>query len=44
MGCDVEWNNAERSWDCPCHASRFNYKGEVIEGPAVKDLSKFEGA
>ncbi|KMJ56940.1 (2Fe-2S)-binding protein [Bacillus sp. LL01] len=41
MGCDVVWNNAERSWDCPCHASRFSYKGEVLEGPAVKALKAY---
>jgi nitrite reductase/ring-hydroxylating ferredoxin subunit len=42
MGCDVEWNDAERSWDCPCHASRFSYKGEVLEGPAAKALRRFK--
>lgn len=37
MGCSISWNNAEKSWDCPCHGSRFNKYGEMITGPAVKD-------
>jgi Rieske Fe-S protein len=40
MGCFVTWNPAERSWDCPCHGSRFSAEGHVIHGPAVKDLEK----
>jgi glycine/D-amino acid oxidase-like deaminating enzyme/nitrite reductase/ring-hydroxylating ferredoxin subunit len=40
MGCVVSWNKAERSWDCPCHGSRFNYDGKVIQGPANKDLKQ----
>ena len=38
MGCELNWNPAEKSWDCPCHGSRFSYKGDVIEGPTVKPL------
>ncbi|EMG35623.1 glycine/D-amino acid oxidase, deaminating [Desulfocurvibacter africanus PCS] len=40
IGCVVQWNNAERSWDCPCHGSRFDIDGRVLHGPAVKDLQK----
>ena len=38
MGCELMWNSAESSWDCPCHGSRFSYEGDIIEGPAVKPL------
>lgn len=40
MKCIVGWNNAEKSWDCPCHGSRFKHDGEVIEGPAKFNLEK----
>lgn len=40
MECIVAFNAAERSWDCPCHGSRFTVEGEVIEGPAITDLPK----
>ena len=38
MKCIVNWNPAEKTWDCPCHGSRFSTEGKVIEGPAVTDL------
>lgn len=38
VGCSVAWNNDEKSWDCPCHGSRFTPEGKVINGPANEDL------
>ncbi len=38
----VHWNTAEKSWDCPCHGSRFDCHGKVIEGPAIQDLQPLD--
>jgi glycine/D-amino acid oxidase-like deaminating enzyme/nitrite reductase/ring-hydroxylating ferredoxin subunit len=42
MGCVVSWNSAERTWDCPCHGSRYDYDGHAIQGPTVRDLEPKE--
>ena len=40
LGCALKWNEAERSWDCPCHGSRFTEYGRVLDNPANGDLPK----
>jgi Rieske Fe-S protein len=42
LKCIVEWNSAEKSWDCPCHGSRFDPYGKVLNGPAISDLSALD--
>ena len=38
LGCQLEWNPDERSWDCPCHGSRFDRFGRLVSGPAQEDI------
>ena len=42
LHCHVAWNAAERSWDCPCHGSRYSGEGDVIQGPTVKPLRRLD--
>ncbi|MDO5010085.1 MAG: FAD-dependent oxidoreductase [Intestinibacter bartlettii] len=38
LGCELKFNSFEKSWDCPCHGSRFSYDGSILNGPALKPL------
>ena len=42
LGCELSWNNLEKTWDCPCHGSRFTYQGKSIYTPSIHDLERVE--
>lgn len=40
LGCELIWNNLDKTWDCPCHGSRFDYEGKSLQDPSIKNLKK----
>ncbi|MGN4159672.1 Rieske 2Fe-2S domain-containing protein, partial [Streptomyces sp. NEAU-PBA10] len=42
LGCLVSFNQAETTWECPCHGSRFGTDGAVLQGPATRPLERFD--
>lgn len=42
LGCELSWNNLEKTWDCPCHGSRYDYKGNIITEPTTESLDIVE--
>ena len=42
LGCELSWNNLDKTWDCPCHGSRYDYMGKLLMEPSKKDLERFD--
>lgn len=42
LGCEVIWNSSDKTWDCPCHGSRFDYSGKSIYSPSIKDIENLK--